>query len=262
MSDIKYCPSCGTTLALSAAFCHNCGQKQKVSEAEPLVSKENTAPVTEEQAQSQAQEQSLGQSQAPEQVQTQILEQELVLNQTHAQAQAPEKKPVQAQAPEQTHAQAPVHTQTQAPASAQGMVPPVQQTQNQPANYPQQSGAKKEIKKKKFPWFFTILWFILFLAVGAWGYYLYYLFSVGGDYPQFTEDAQRIVLFTVSFAILIYTLSLKLTMKKLKAFPTVLLVIALLVVFYLFCMVELTDGDWLHDTISEITDNILPAFGE
>ena len=29
MSEMKYCPSCGTALSASAAFCHNCGQKQK-----------------------------------------------------------------------------------------------------------------------------------------------------------------------------------------------------------------------------------------
>lgn len=70
-----------------------------------------------------------------------------------------------------------------------------------------------------------------------WGYYLYYLFMAGGDYPRLTEDAQRLLLFAGAVGILIYTLSLRLAVKKLKAVPTILLVISCLVIVYLFSMV-------------------------
>ena len=78
------------------------------------------------------------------------------------------------------------------------------------------------------------MWLILFTAVCMWGYYLYYLFMAGGDYPRLTEDAQRLLLFAGAVGILIYTLSLRLAVKKLKAVPTILLVISCLVIVCLF----------------------------
>ncbi len=261
MSDIKYCPSCGTTLSLSAGFCHKCGQKQKVSDAEPMVSKEDITSATEEIAQPQVEEkeQAVEQIPAPQPAQAQSNDQEPALNQTLDRTQASEQTHVAAQAP--VHA----HVQEQARYEAPKVQNPMPEVRNTPTSLDplsQSHDVKKDPKKKKFPWFFAVLWTILFIAVGGWGFYLYYLYSNGGDFPQFTEDAQRIVLFTVSIALLIYTFSLKLTMKKFKAFPTIILVLALLVIFYLFSMVELTDGDWLHDTVSEITDSILPTSGD
>ncbi len=260
MSDIKYCPSCGTTLSLSAVFCHKCGQKQKVSDAEPMVSKEDITSATEEKAQPQEEKgQAIEQVPSPQPAQTQSNDQEPAINQTLDRAQAPDQTHVQVQT--LIHNQAPEQVRYEAP-KVQNPMPEVRNAPTCLDPVSQSLNAKKAPGKKKFPWFFAVLWTILFIAVGGWGFYLYYLYSNGGDFPQFTEDAQRIVLFTVSIALLIYTLSLKLTMKKLKAFPTVILILALLVIFYLFTMVELTDGDWLHDTVSEITDSILPASGD
>ncbi|NMA66569.1 MAG: hypothetical protein GX957_10080, partial [Clostridiaceae bacterium] len=108
---------------------------------------------------------------------------------------------------------------------------------------------------------FTVIWGILFIAVAAWGFYLYYLYVGEYDYPKFTEDVQRILLFSGAIFVLIYTISLKLSMKKFKVVPTIILVIACLVIFYFYCMVELQDGDLLHDFVSDITERVLPVFG-
>lgn len=100
------------------------------------------------------------------------------------------------------------------------------------------------------------MWFILLVAVGIWAYFL--LVSPDYDYPRFTEDAQRIALFTASIAALIYTLSLKLAMRRLKALPTVILVVLALAGFFFFCLVELQEGDFLHDTVANIIESISP----
>ena len=130
---------------------------------------------------------------------------------------------------------------------------PINNTKEQPQEI-------KTQEKKRFPWFFTVLWTIMLLAVGIWAYFL--LIDVSYDYPKFTEDAQRIVLFTIAVAFLIYTLSLKITMQRFRAFPTVILVVATLIIFYFFSMVELTDGDLLHDILSNITNSILSSSGK
>ena len=88
------------------------------------------------------------------------------------------------------------------------------------------------------------------------------LVSPDYDYPVLTEEAQRYVLLTAAIALVIYTLSLKLTMKKLRALPTIILVVFSLVVGYFFCTIELTDGDWLHDTVINITESVIPTSGD
>lgn len=123
----------------------------------------------------------------------------------------------------------------------------------------QQGGTDKAVKKKKFPWFFSALWLIMFVAVGVWAY-MFFIHPTY-KYPILTEDAQRYVIFTVAVASLVYTLSLKLTMKKLKAIPSILIVLLGLVIFYFFCMVELQDGDILHDAISNLIESVIPASG-
>lgn len=158
--------------------------------------------------------------------------------------------------PQPIYQQAPVPQQT----------PYVQQAPvTQQAPYVQQAPVAQQApvpapKKKKFPWFFTVLWLIMLVAVAVWAY-LFFVHPTY-DYPRFTEDAQRLVLFTVAIAILIYTLSLKLSMKKLKAIPAILMVIFGFIIFILFSMIELQDGDFLHDMVSNLVESVLPAFGE
>lgn len=130
----------------------------------------------------------------------------------------------------------------------------------QQAPYVHQADPIPSAKKKKFPWFFTVLWLVMFVAVGVWAY----LFFVHPTYdsPRFTENAQRFVLFAVSVATLIYTLSLKLSIKKLKAIPAILMVVLGLVIFIFFCLIELQDGDFLHDTVSNMLEGVIPVFWE
>lgn len=152
--------------------------------------------------------------------------------------------------PQPIYQQAPVPQQTpyvqQAPVTQQ---PPVAQQAPVPAP-----------KKKKFPWFFTVLWLIMFAAVGIWGYFL--LVDPNYNYPILTSEAQRYVIFTAAVAAIIYTFSLKLTMRKLKAIPTILLVVFSLAIFVLFCLIELPDENFLHDMVSNLVESVLPAFGE
>lgn len=209
MSDVKYCPYCGTSLTGAATFCHNCGKNQNVETNSVDINAEISS------VQDIKQDNADG-NKSSEEITTEAAD-----------------IPQRAQAA-------------------------------QPAALKENGQQKPEIKektKKKFPWFFAVIWGLLLIGVAAWGLYLYYLYVGGFDYPEFTEDAQRIVLFVSAVFVLIYTLSLKLSMKKSSVFPAILLVLACLVIFYFYCMVELQDGDFLHDLVSGITDRILPATG-
>jgi len=262
MSDVKYCFSCGASLSPDDLFCHKCGQKQVVTVESESASNENInqEPINDstmnnikpetEKTESAGDSVSSGiQPEANE-------EKTIVIN---------EKGEVLSEENTETIANEPVNTyasnlnQQQSFAAPQPSVthqaPIAQQVPNA-----QQAAPVPALKKKKFPWFFTVLWLIMLAAVGIWSYF--YFVHPDYDYPIFTEDAQRFVLFTAAIASLIYTLSLKLSMKKLRAIPTVLLVILGLVIFVFFCLIELQEGDLLHDMVSELFENVIPAFGE
>jgi hypothetical protein len=264
MSDVKYCPSCGTPLALSAAFCHQCGKKQNSAADEAPVtnaySTDNTESVPEsEPALAGTSPIEEVQNDSPAQTETPAIEAEAPsqpdIEQPEVQ-QLPPETPVAPVAPQQPYvAQSPAPTPQVTAAAPQ----PASIAPQTPAAAPQTAPAQKPVPKKKFPWVFTVLWVLAAAAVGLWSYFV--LIHPEYDYPVLTEDAQRYILLTVAIALLIYTLSLKLTMKKLKVLPTVLLIIAAVVIFYFFCTVELTDGDLLHDVLTDLTESILPASG-
>lgn len=286
MSDIKFCPSCGTSLSVNAVFCHNCGQKQNVTtEPEPIPEAKATEPEAVEQTAPPAEEQP-AESKIPPQANN--VQPEVKLQDTYVTPETLTKPaPIQVEQPSASQVAQPSAPQAdpqpvnppqpqsayQKPASAYpqptqqpyqpGQQPyqPVQQPYQQPY-YPQNPMPQqaRPTPAKKFPWFFTLLWLVLLAGVGVWGYFLF-LYE---NYPKplFTEDAQRIVIFVASAFVLLYTLSLKLSVKKLKILPTIILILCALVGFYLFSMIELVDGDWLHDAISDITENILPVSGD
>lgn len=211
-------------------------QSEKIILTEPVITVQNDYQQVEESVEPQLKDTYQSQSQSqpqPVYQQTYVTQQTPNAQQTSAAQQAPyvQQAPAAQQAPY-------VH---QAPAAPQAA--PVQTP-----------------KKKKFPWFFTVLWLIMFAAVGIWGYFL--LVDPNYKYPIFTSEAQRYVLFTVAVAVLIYTLSLKLSMKKLKVIPTILMVLFGVLIFILFCMVELKDGNFLHDMVSNLVESVIPAFGE
>jgi len=290
MSDVKYCFSCGASLSLNDQFCYKCGQKQVVtSESESSASSENvnqepindstmnnTKPETEK---TEISDENDSSGNIP---QTEADEEKNIINNDKPEVESKENvveakvnEPVNTYAndvnqqqkfevPQQPITnQAPITQQVssdqQAPSTQQ--VPSSQQvpsTQQVPSA--QQAAPAAAPKKKKFPWFFTVLWLIMLGAVGIWGY-LYFIHP-DYDYPILTEDAQRFVLFTVAVASLIYTLSLKLSMKKFRAIPTILMVLFGIVIFVFFCLIELQDGDLLHDMVSDLVENVIPTFGE
>ncbi len=278
MSNVKYCPSCGTSLSISAAFCSNCGKKQSSTVNESNnVNKENLADVdqliqeelnysTEIKSELSATEdvhnkpEELTESTEAEELTNTTELSEAAEITTEADSAEVPKINDQTMIDKSLEATKPDAPELSTPQSQPVPDHSVQTLQSQSQPLQQSEETKKSGKtKKKFPVFFTIVWIVLLASVVAWGFYFYSLYNAGGDFPQFNEDAQRIVLYISSIFILIYTLSLKLSMKKLRAIPTVLLVIACIAVFYFFCMVELTDGDWLHDFVSNITEKILPA---
>jgi hypothetical protein len=53
-----------------------------------------------------------------------------------------------------------------------------------------------------------------------------------------------------------------LSIKKLKAIPAILMVVLGLIIFVFFCLIELQEGDFLHDMVSNLVESVVPAFGE
>ena len=284
MSDFKFCDSCGNKLSMTALFCSKCGQKQEPvsvpesvpqpeeKEQEPInaqVSEENItsdiSAIEEEQITNDEpiNETTIEETELADQISESDAEKidesvtEPILAETDSPVKSETAEPA-TQQPQNTYTQ-PVQQPIQQPQPA---AQPQPQPQYQSPYYPQSvqtSGTQPQtevVKKKKFPWIFTALWFILLVAVGVWAYFL--LVHPTYDYPRFTEDAQRIALFTAAIAALIYTLSLKLTMRKLKALPTVILVLLALAGFFFFCLVELQEGEFLHDAVVNIIESVSP----
>lgn len=292
MSDVKFCDSCGSSLSAGALFCHNCGQKQKVIEEKEISATDenysgetivatpiNVEPENEnnEDKEDNGVDSTDLVNESEENVEYNKAEDVSIVEEPEK-ITFTEPEPVNAITDNQQQEQKPDDSKSQVTYQPQPQPiyqqPPVpQQTPyvqqapvaQQAPYYQQASGAQQApmaapVKKKKFPWFFTVLWLIMLAAVGVWAY-LFFVHPTY-DYPIFTEDAQRLVLFTAAIAVLIYTLSLKLSMKKLKAIPAILMVIFGLIIFILFSMIELQDGDFLHDMVSNLVESVIPAFGE
>lgn len=260
MSDFKFCDSCGYKIPATAMFCPMCGQKQEPVQAsepapQPEMTQQEPVEITQTVAEKQVEES------------TPAVSEEQAINDIK-----PEEETVTEPASEPEAASAPVEPEK--PVTQQPQItytPPQPQPQPQPVNLqpqPQQQpnfvqstpapAAQQPaapVKKKKFPWVFTILWLAMLAAVGVWAYFIFV--APNYDYPELTEDAQRFMLFTACVAALIYTLSLKLSVKKLKAIPTIILVLLAMVGFFFFCLVELTDG-FLHETVVNIIESISP----
>lgn len=290
MSDVKYCPSCGTCLSISSAYCFKCGTKQDYigpeistkNGTENLVELSNTNNENKE-VQLAREELIVGTEPVTDSINVTDIHNEkqesteptepTVSNDSTELTESTESsestEPLEDRSDEEVKSADTFGPDSKSPeVSTDSHTPPQENpaTQSEPAPenpslkyYQSLNLQEPEKKRRRFPVFFTVVWVLLFASVAAWSYYFYLLYISGGDLPLFTEDAQRIVLFLSAVFILIYTGSLKLSMKKFRVFPTILLVLAGLVIFYLFCMVELTDGDWLHDFMSNITEQLLTA---
>ncbi|NLX64449.1 MAG: hypothetical protein GX022_06730 [Clostridiaceae bacterium] len=270
MSDVKFCFSCGASLSLNDLFCYKCGQKQVVTDES-----ESSAPngnINREPINDSTSDSSMN-SIKPETEKTETAGEKDSSGIVPQPEVNEEKNVINTEKPEAESKDNIIETKVNEPVNTYANNLEQQQkfeSPKQPVTYQdsiaqqvpsaQQSAPVPVPKKKKFPWFFTVLWLILLGAVGIWGYFL--LIDPNYNYPVLTPEAQRYIIFTVAVAVLIYTLSLKLAMKKLRAIPTVLLVLFGIIIFVLFCMIELQEGNFLHDTVSEIFENVIPTFGE
>jgi hypothetical protein len=272
MNIRNFCPFCGEKFEKPSAFCSNCGKKliveepensnkpEKIEQETPDIPQQTT--VTVEYQQENDDNIETAGNNDEESKEDELSEIKEIQTESGHESQVTENEsPTLAKMPEQPDPEQ--EEQTTDTEELQIQPQPQPQIQQQPAHqtpphYYQQQMAqtpKQTEKKKKFPWFFTIFWGIMLLAVAAWGYFLF--FNNNYDKPEITEDTLRVVLYVMSAAAVIYTLTLKLTIKKYKAIPVIVLILFALVIFYNFCMIELIEGDWLHDTISDITNSIL-----
>lgn len=297
MSDVKFCDSCGTGLSLNAMFCHNCGQKQAavvendlpaideninqepisdstMNNVEPETEKievagEDNISTNEPQPEAKDEEAVVvenGDSAVEAGENNELKQVEDILQAEDQQEKVIVTEPSNTITDNLQQEQKPVIPQPSITYKAQPQPqyqphPSYQQAPiAQQVPYAQQADPVPPAKKKKFPWFFTVLWLIMFAAVGIWGYFL--LIDPDYRFPIFTPEAQRYVLFTIAVAVLVYTLSLKLSMKKLKVIPTIFMVVFGLIIFVLFCLVELPAGNFLHDTVSNMLEGVIPVFWE
>lgn len=264
MSDVKFCDSCGVSLSAGTRFCHSCGKEQivVVENEIPTTTDENTnqeSNGTSPEIESEKSEGANGTDNMYSAINSEVNdENKLVedISQTEAQPEKPIASEQREQAPVESQPQVTYQPQPQAQQQPSYQQPPIAQQ----TPYVQQAAPEQPVKKKKFPWFFTVLWVLMSAAVGIWGYFL--LVDPNYNYPILTSEAQRYVIFTAAVAVIIYTFSLKITMKKLKAIPTILLVVFSLAIFVLFCLIELQDGNFLHDTVSNLVESVIPAFGD
>lgn len=120
---------------------------------------------------------------------------------------------------------------------------------------PLQEQAAPPKKTRKFPWVFAIAWAVMLVFVGIWTYC--YMDS-SYDRPILTGDTMRVVTYVVSIVLLIYTLHIMLLAKKFKIFPTIILILSLLLSFAFYTSYELVEGEFLHDIVSPVTDSIFP----
>jgi hypothetical protein len=260
MGDNKLCPSCNNAIPADAVFCPNCGSVLTATEAAEAVQAEEMPATPTEQEAINVPESPDSVDTAPEPEPEQPNEPEI--------SQGPVQQPPVEPKPAQTVSPQPAAPQPQQPQPQPAYVPP-QQAYAQPQQpYPQQAPQYYQQQppyvqpqtppkpKKKFPWIFTILWIVMLAFVGVW-VFLWTTYPEGQK-PEITIDTLRVVSVAVSAVLLIYTLNLKLATKKLRALPTLLLIICLLLSAFMFCAVELIEGDFAHDVISPITDNLFP----
>ena len=275
MGDIKTCSSCGNSIPAEAVFCPNCGQKQEPLAQEPeqeiqvpeesiIADVEESTPDTISEADSYASpgewNQSEQVSQEPSVEETSTAQQTSVYPDTAAPSASPGSETIQ-QPYGQAQPQQPSFWQDQPQQDYQQQAQPAQ-TQQQ-ASYPQptQQPAAPKKPKKKFPWVFTILWIAMLAFIGVWVF-------LWTTYPEYENplstlldadvivDVIRVMVPVISAILLIYTLNLKLVVKKLNVIPTILLIIFFLISAFMFLAFELVEGDWPHDLIRPVAETI------
>lgn len=282
MSNVRYCIYCGASINPYAVYCHMCGKKQETwvsaddSGAETAASQEITVDdgengrpsedISSESFAEDAMEEKLPSNDSRDENEPDSKE-AYTTSELNAPGQenleCSELKEEESEIESQTDkvTAIPAMQQTQPAESADlDSAKQAKPIQSVAQTVPMEQENESKVKNRKFPWFFTGFWSVLLVSVALWGFYLYYLYVGGYDYPEFTRDAQRIVLFVSAVFVLIYTLSLKLLMKKFGVLPTIILVLASLAILYFYCLVELQEGNFLHDFVKDMTERIIPAF--
>lgn len=260
------CLSCGNSIPTEAVFCPNCGQKQEPITQEVEKSVQNTeesigSDIEETTVQDaifeadfnlaseeQNQQSDPGTEQSSLEMDTILQQQEPVSPAPAEEAKQPPVSPTPEEEQQQPYGQATAHAQSQQP-------------QYQQPYYSQkaQQSAAPQNSKKKFPWVFTVVWIGMLIFVGVW----IYLWSTypESQKPVLGVDTFRILAPVVSAVLLLYTLNLKLIVKKLKVIPTILLILSLLFCLFMFLSYELIEGDMLHDLISPVTESFNEFIG-
>lgn len=267
MGDTKLCPSCGRNIPGAALFCPHCGQKQETIVQKP----ENTVQTPAETIPVQTVESQTTESHSEADSQTTpdvgVQPGQAVQQQPSVETEFIPQQPVApdsvAAAPQQPESPG---SEPAAPNYAQGFVQPQQpqsgfQQQTQPVqnnkpDYAQQllQAAAPQKPKKRFPWFFAIVWAGLLIFTAVWIILWFTYPESQNPLNYLTVDTFRILTPVVTIVLLIYTLNLKLIVKKGKFIPTILLVLTLLLSVFMFLSFELVEGDWAHDLIRPITE--------
>jgi len=268
MGDTKFCHSCGSNIPVAALFCPHCGQKQETIAQEP----ERVVQTPEEPAMTptediQVSEASAGAGdQAPEASAQTVVQQPPVETDFIPQQQPNANETTTAALQQQTASAGPepvAQTYGQSPAQPQQPQPvfqqPAQPVQENKPDYAQQllqAAAPQQKPKKRFPWFFAILWGGMLIFIGVWivAWFTYPNQSVHNPLNNLTIDTFRILTPVITILLLIYTLNLRLIVKKGKIIPTIVLVLTLLFSVFMFLSFELTEDDWAHQLVRPITE--------
>lgn len=254
MGDIKYCAYCGSSIPFEAAFCPYCGKKQ-----ETLARASDTA-TSPEIPQNVNNQETTVQDTVHEASETGVTEK---FHQEPAEI-TDQKEPVSADndpaAPDQQK-QIPEGQEhdpmfiTQAPDQQQHQQF-LQQIPTSPVSGPQQAQPAAQKPRKRFPWVFAILWAGMLVFVCVW-VYLWFTYpnpEINNPLYNLTADTFRILAPVVTIILMIYTLNLKIVVKKLKVIPTIILILTLLFSVFMFLSFELVEGDWAHDLIRPVTE--------
>lgn len=270
MGDIKMCSSCGNSIPVEAVFCPNCGQKQEAV----IQEQEQAVQTPEESVYQDAEEIKTPEpvsetdnhgapdvSDQPEQdYQEPPIESEHTAQQQQAYPEstsaAPQQQQTASSEPGQIQQQAYAQAFTQ-PQQPQPGYQPAQPAQSyQQPSYPQQAQQPEAPKKpkKRFPWVFTILWIGMLAFIGVWVFLWFTYPESQNPINNLSVDTLRLMTPVVAVVLLIYTLNLKILVKKAKVIPTILLILSILFSVFMFLSFELIEGDWAHDLIRPVTE--------
>lgn len=252
MGDFKYCPYCGSNIPSEAAFCPYCGKRQELTAGEPEQSHKSSIDMTTQgtvSPETVSGATGAGSISGTQSGETPSAAEMTKTNNTACENNETNNTTADGQQP-QTFLK-PENVQQPYPGEISH---PQQHEFRQPAGYVQQDAPQKP--KKRFPCFFAVLWAGTLVFIGIWVYmwFTYPNQEYNNPLNNLTADTFRILAPVVTAILLIYTLNLRIVTKKLKAIPTIILILTILFSVFMFLSFELVDGDWAHDMIKPVTE--------